>query len=567
MSLYADDLLLYISNPNSSIPSIMSILDQFGKYSGYKLNYQKSELFPINAAALRMPPTLFPFRRMDNGFKYLGIFITKSFPKMFNENFLPLLDRCKADFKRWSTLPFSLAGRINLIKMSILPKFLYLFQHIPVFIRKSFFTKLDQVVSSFLWGNKARRIKKAYLQQPKSMGGMALPNFLHYYWASNIQKLLFWLRKDNIPLWAQMETLSSQESLSSLVCSALPLSYSLSPMPSVSHTLKIWTQFRSHFSLNRPSCSSPIYRNHRFKPSCTDNTFLAWLEKGIESVGDLYSNGIFSSFSDLSQRFNLPRSHLFRYFQIRHFLQKQFPEFPHQPTPSKLDSILSLNSNARGLVSVSVLYSENYSIRPETLHSLKAAWVEDLGPDMTDDMWAKVLELVHTSSICARHGLLQCKIVYRTHYTNARLAKIFPGRSDACNRCGHSPADLLHMLWACPRLSDYWSAIFKSLSDVSGVDISPDPFTALFGASSVAGTPPHFDRVISFSTLLARRIILMKWKHALPPTHNKWITDVLYFLKLEKIRFSLRGTSRNFEKTWLPFLEYTRTLTMEDDNT
>ena len=95
VSLYADDLLLYISNPTSSIPVIMSVLECFGRFSGYKLNFQKSELFPINSMATRMPTSFFPFKRADDGFKYLGIFITKSFPHIFNKNFLPLLDRCK----------------------------------------------------------------------------------------------------------------------------------------------------------------------------------------------------------------------------------------------------------------------------------------------------------------------------------------------------------------------------------------------------------------------------------------------------------------------------------------
>ncbi len=48
VSLYADELLLYISNPVMSLPVIFNILDRFGAHSGYKLNYQKSELFPIN---------------------------------------------------------------------------------------------------------------------------------------------------------------------------------------------------------------------------------------------------------------------------------------------------------------------------------------------------------------------------------------------------------------------------------------------------------------------------------------------------------------------------------------
>ena len=52
LSLYADDLLLYISNPAISLPPILEILEQFGKLSGYKLNIQKCEVFLVNSAAV-----------------------------------------------------------------------------------------------------------------------------------------------------------------------------------------------------------------------------------------------------------------------------------------------------------------------------------------------------------------------------------------------------------------------------------------------------------------------------------------------------------------------------------
>ena len=48
MSLYADNLLLYVSNPSTSLPIVLDILKQFGQLSGYKLKFGKSELFAIN---------------------------------------------------------------------------------------------------------------------------------------------------------------------------------------------------------------------------------------------------------------------------------------------------------------------------------------------------------------------------------------------------------------------------------------------------------------------------------------------------------------------------------------
>ncbi len=48
VSLYADNLLLYMSDPRESMPKLLLIVDNFGHLSDYKITYSKSLLFPIN---------------------------------------------------------------------------------------------------------------------------------------------------------------------------------------------------------------------------------------------------------------------------------------------------------------------------------------------------------------------------------------------------------------------------------------------------------------------------------------------------------------------------------------
>ena len=157
---------------------------------------------------------------------------------------------------RWASLPLSLAGRVNLIKMVILPKFLYLFQHIPVCINKSFFTDLDQRLNAFIWNNKPARIRRLCLQLPKSEGGLALPNFCHYFWASNFNKLLYWSNckiSEPCPPWVHTE-LSSSASLHSIICSQLPVAtHKKMCNPIVDSTISIWLQFRKQHGLHRAS--------------------------------------------------------------------------------------------------------------------------------------------------------------------------------------------------------------------------------------------------------------------------------------------------------------------------
>ena len=144
VSLYADDLLLYISDPAQSLPHVLIILDTFHHLSGYKLNLQKSELFPINEAAHQYTSSSLSFK-VSNTFTYLGVNVVDAFSNLFSANFSPLLKQTEINLEHWRPLPLSVAGCINSIRMNILPKFTYLFQCIPVFIAKSFFQKLNSV--------------------------------------------------------------------------------------------------------------------------------------------------------------------------------------------------------------------------------------------------------------------------------------------------------------------------------------------------------------------------------------------------------------------------------------
>ena len=95
VSLYADDLLLYISNPAESIPKLIDVLHQFGKLSGYRLNFSKSSLFPINQLAISINYNNLPFKLEHQSFTYLGIRVTRQYKDLYDCNFKLLLERTK----------------------------------------------------------------------------------------------------------------------------------------------------------------------------------------------------------------------------------------------------------------------------------------------------------------------------------------------------------------------------------------------------------------------------------------------------------------------------------------
>lgn len=71
ISLYADDVVLYVSNPEACFPYVLDILKQFSSISGYEFNLNKSEFFPINSAARALSVSTFPFKLASDHFRYL----------------------------------------------------------------------------------------------------------------------------------------------------------------------------------------------------------------------------------------------------------------------------------------------------------------------------------------------------------------------------------------------------------------------------------------------------------------------------------------------------------------
>ena len=116
LSLFADDMILYIENPKDSIRKLLELINEYSKVAGYKINTQKSLafLYTNNEKTEReiKETSHSPLQQKE----YLGINLPKETKDLYIENYKTLMKEIKDDTNKWRNMPCSWMGRINIGK-------------------------------------------------------------------------------------------------------------------------------------------------------------------------------------------------------------------------------------------------------------------------------------------------------------------------------------------------------------------------------------------------------------------------------------------------------------------
>ena len=560
ISLYADDVILFLSNLSNSVQTVLHLINRFGQFSGYSINNAKSSILFLNKDERINPVITTPFFNAREGFTYLGIKITPQINTVVHANYDPLMREVQESLEKWTTMPISMIGRINIIKMTILPKFLYLFQSLPMPLPKSFFKEINRAFCRFIWNNRKPRLRLRLLYLPYDRGGLQMPSLQWYYWSAQLRSAMFYFVTHSPPAWVHIEQASiSKLPLSLYLYSAdFKLLKKKTTNPFLKNSIDVWYKAHGHIG-DTPLISqfSPVWGNEQFTPGRADGGFRAWADNGVQKIGDLYAQGTLLTFNDLCAKYRIPKKHFFKYLQLKHFISSKSHQNAREPPLSCLEDIVLKHMN--GKRQISILYAVFVSHDEESSHDRRRAWSLDIKEDIEEAEWATACRKAQTQTINTRMKLLQHKWLMRTYITPEKLNKWSPGIPDTCVKCLTEKGTLIHCVWECPKLITFWKMVVDTLSRIVGTRIPCVAklcilgiFPDCFSANSKTKT------LVNFGLLQARRMVALSWKETEVSSMRSWMEEMAMHVALERLTYVVKGGAHKFEEVWTPLVDFLR---------
>ena len=470
LTIQADDLTLFLKDPQS-IDYVLDFLESFRRYTGLKINKEKSHILPLGRN-LGKPMNDIPFQGCDK-VTILGIIFSsnRSEEQHYEWNYKSRLEKCKNICEDWRNRTLSIKGKVTVVNSLVTSIMLYPTTNTTVPDRV--YVEFRKIINKFIWGSSVNRVAYQTLCLNIEKGGLKLLDLGSMVKAAHIKwvKRLYMSDQERWTMFPRY-TYNVNLSLYHIFFAKKKKSFKHTSSLFYRDILASWLEIYYREPLSEEERQNENIWNNDYIKVGEAPYWKVWEKAGVVHVYDIISNNTIMFIEQMENTYDI-KCNFLQLLQMR----SAIPWKKHMTMESlDIDPMCLFIQNAEGEAkNVFHLSSKTiYNIIMETSCKTPTAQLSwgKLYPKLTpnSEIWERIYL---TSFKCTRESKLQSlqyKVYHRIVPCNRYLFKRKGVDSPECTFCGMED-NILHFFLYCPNVAFFWITLKKWLKNVLALSI------------------------------------------------------------------------------------------------